>query len=198
MDALFGQVRLGLSSFIVALAGVGLAYLWKQTSVLLVLGIAIALVGIGVGAYFLGKRCLVRDKPKAQAARRLFEWTLAAPIALAALAAAVIIILAIDFAAEKSWSEERKQLTAAAVAAITTFLTTAFVKGTGDADAGLVGSLVKRRFETDLMGRFPKQAKARDAAFDTTRGWDRDTRKERATEIDSYIKEGGTTTPRPS
>jgi Kef-type K+ transport system membrane component KefB len=193
---LFGGVRPGIAPLVVALAGVGLAYLWDRVSVLLAIAIALAFIVSGVVAYYLGRSCLRRDKPKAQAARRRFEWTVAAPVGLAAFAAAAIIVVAIEFAAEKSWSEEKKQLIAAAVAAITTFLTTAFVKGTGEADAGLVASLGKERFETDLKGRFPQGTAAQNAVFDLIRGWGRAARKKRAEEIDTYVESNGKIEPR--
>jgi hypothetical protein len=195
IKVLFGQVRPSLPSLVVALGGVGLAYVWLDLSWLLAAVIAVALLALGAIAYGVGNSQLDRTKPKAVSALRWLGWTVAAPLGLAAFAAAAIIVLGISTVPGKHWSEERKQLTAALVAAITTYLTTVFIKGAEDADAGWVGTIVKTQFQKRLKDRFP-EGKAQNAVFDLFRGWDSDDRKARAKEIDDYIKEGKEVLPR--
>ena len=190
---LFGQVSLSLPAFVVALGAAGLALLWIEVSWVLAAAVAGALLLVGLVAYALADALLARPRPRVVAATRSLTFAVAAPLGLAAFVAAAVIVFSIETAPAEDWSEQRKQLTAAFAAAFTTFLTTAFVKGADEADAGWTGKLVKKRFEVRFENRFPrKETAVRSAAFDRTRGWDAETRMERAREIDAYIAGNGT------
>jgi hypothetical protein len=84
INVLFGQIRPTLPSFVAALGGVALAYLWLKVSWIAAAGAAVLLLALGAAAYGAGDALLNRAVPKAVSGRRCLEGALLAPLALGA------------------------------------------------------------------------------------------------------------------
>src|SRR5439155_10089626 len=122
-------VRPSLTSFVVAVLAVGLAWLWLKISVVASLVFVVAGAALGFGAFGAGRRLLRSERPKPERAVSYLDWTVMAPGAVAAAVGAVLIVVAIDIAPGDHASSETKALLGAIGAAVSTYLTTVFIKG---------------------------------------------------------------------
>lgn len=188
LRAWFTGVISGLPAFAVAAASVGLAIVWLKVSELA--AVVVVLVGAAGGgfAYWRGTSALSAQRPRPMAAVRWLNGSILVPAAVGTAAATALILLAVKYAPKTSWSTETKGLVATGTAAVATYLTTAFVTGVDQADAG-IGATVKRAFQKAFKGRFAAGSEARDAVFSEVRfsGWGRDVRTKRAAAIDREL-----------
>jgi len=182
-------VRPSLTSFVVAVLAVGLAWLWLKISVVASLVFVVAGAALGFGAFGAGRRLLRSERPKPERAVSYLDWTVMAPGAVAAAVGAVLIVVAIDIAPGDHASSETKALLGAIGAAVSTYLTTVFIKGAEEADTGWVGELVKDELRSAFNGHFPEGSEPQQAVFSDVRygGWGRQARRERARVIERSL-----------
>jgi hypothetical protein len=170
---------------LVALAGVGGAWLvvkdlWWLAALLLV-----AAVGLGFAFAAIGSKRLATSPPHAQAAIRWIEWSLLRAAALGAAAAGVAVWLAIDRTANAS--PENKALITAAVTAVTTFLTTTLIDWTKDSDGSLVSGWTSKAFQKRFSRTFREGTESYIVVWEDERfdgGWGHDARRKRAKVIE--------------
>jgi hypothetical protein len=146
-DHLWGPLR----ACLVAIAGLWLASAWIQgyfgplaVGALVVFAIAIAVVLLGFGIEALGRRWLA-SRP-VMAVHLMESWTIA-PLAVAVTAIAVATVVAIRFAVPPAVPAAEKALNEEMLAAITTFLTAAFVAWSGEQEEAPVAARVKKAFD---------------------------------------------------
>jgi len=99
-------------------------------------GVALALLLGGLTALVLGRQSLPDDPERAIA---FFECSLLTDLTLGAAFSACLIWLAVQLEPGKEASVESSKLLAAALGALSGFLTTLFIEGARDADEGWVG-----------------------------------------------------------
>lgn len=199
LRAWFTGVISGLPAFAVAAASVGLAVVWLKWSELAAVLAVLAGVACGGFAYWRGTSALSAQRPRPVAANSWLSATILVPGAVGTAAATALILLAVKYAPKTSWSAETKGLIAAGTAAVATYLTTAFVTGVNQADAG-IGATVKRAFQKAFKGHFTAGSEARDAVFSEVRfsGWSRDTRRARASAIERELARGTVVSAEPA
>jgi hypothetical protein len=132
------------TSFLIALGGVLVAVLWFISGPWLVIAplIGLAVLGYGCDAYARGR--LLPEHPVT--ALRLMEYWVLLPGTLAALVSGLLIVLGVWWEPIEKATVEEKKLLAALVGAVSTFLTTAFVKAAEESDAKWVGEHVRKTF----------------------------------------------------
>ena len=180
---LFSKVGTSIPALMVALGGVGLAWIWLKHDFAIAILAVIGGLGVGLACFGLGHSALKRATPRPKRAVRLFEFSILAPGSIAAIASAALIFLAID--AEDIKDPQDKALVVAAVAAVTGLLTTAFIKDAEEADESWIADLTKSQFQSAFEGKFKPGTASELAVFSKVnpQGWDRDTRRERAKTI---------------
>jgi hypothetical protein len=135
-----------LLALLVAMLGVGGAWAYFTFSssvsiIIVVVGVVLGLVGIA--SYLLG-RSMLPDQPRI-AVYFMGLWILG-PVFLAALAGAFIIFLGVRLTPGDDASTETEKLLAATFAALSAFLTTAFIDSVVKAESSLVGGPIKNAF----------------------------------------------------
>ena len=178
-------IAAALPALLVALAGVGIAWLlfYGRGTV------AIAAVLVVTATGWLGDRAGRRALPARPVRARLaMELYLLVPISLASFVAGLLIWLAVYFAEDKSWSQEKKELIAATAGALTTFLSSAFIKGIEDADEKGVAVRIRNAFREayEAPDSIP-DPDVRRRLFDLNRSWSRQKRKELARAIQDVL-----------
>lgn len=158
-------------------------WFWGWAPLAVVLAFVIALLGFVLD--FLARRKLDGGDPVGF--RRRLEWWLLVPFAIGAVAAAVAIVLAVEFNAGKDASVEREKILSAFVAALGAFLTAAFIKGAEEADDNWVGMRFKKLFQAHYNPKFKAGEPTTDAELAVRSeaalgfsGWGRAARKRRA------------------
>ncbi|MEX2203817.1 MAG: hypothetical protein WD965_06990 [Actinomycetota bacterium] len=184
------RFRDALPAFLVGIGGLCLAWLYFAADWVAPVGLVALAVAGGVICYFVGRSRL--PQYPAGAVTWLSYWVLV-PGAIAAAAAAIIIIIGVKWEPEETWSVESKKFSAAALAAVTTLLTTLYVKGADDADEGWTGAKVKKLFQTTYKDFAPPLSEdARNAVFSEgwhgMTGWGREARKERAKVVEAEVR----------
>ena len=129
-------------ALIVAVGGVGIAWLWLGGDWVSMIGLAGVLV-LGLVMDLAGRRLLPR---RPVGAVRLMEWCVLVPGVLAVGASALIIVVAVKTSKSLRWGFETKALVAALTAALTTFLTTTFINGANSADSSWIAAHVMKQF----------------------------------------------------
>jgi hypothetical protein len=189
LGAWFGGLKTGLPSLFVAVTSIGLATMWLKIDHLAAALVVIVLAMGGLLAYLMGTRALAGSRPRPKAALFWFECATATPIAVGAAAAAVLILLGIEYVPARSWSGETKRLVAAGTAALTTYLTVGLIRGAEQADKDWIGDIVKKRFASAFTNCFAQGSDAREAVFSEVKytGWGRKVRWERARAIEAAL-----------
>lgn len=168
-------------ALVVATVGLWLAGRWfSRADIATPLVVAVVVV---IAAHLLesiGRR-LIRSHPVV-AVVMMEAWILA-PIMLATLAGAAVVVIAVLMEPSKEAPADVGALTKGLATAITTFLTAGFVSWTGDADKSLSAKRIKRSFEQAFLGvDLPKEAEllVYSEAHAGIEGWSLSSRFERA------------------
>jgi hypothetical protein len=181
-----------IRALLVALAGVQLALWWLHGSWFLSVALVLLVAALGIAAERVGDRFL---PSRPVAAVLVMEWWILVPMAVAAAASTVLILVAIKLAVPDTVTDPVVTQTSAALASgLSAFLTAAFVSAVGDRDKSGVGDRIKTRLRAHYA-RQPEPGKARVVKIDAggvieqllhsdfyagLSGWDRETRIRRA------------------
>lgn len=189
MDASLRGLKTNLWAFAIAAAAIGFAVMWLNVNKIAAAGIAVAAAGLGGIAYWRGMCALSGDRPRPKRALNWLECAALLPAALGSAAGAIVILIAIKYAPAKSWSEQTTRLVAAGTAAVTTYLTTALVKGAEQADKSWIGAVVKKAFQEAFPNRFDTNSDAAKAVFSEVAytGWGRRMRRKRVKVIERAL-----------
>src|SRR5262245_5222256 len=144
MDAIFSPLWVPLRALFVALAGVGLAWLYFHNHSLIGLLAVAAGAAVGVMLDLIG-RCLLPDSPVG--ASYFLEGWLLIPLALGALAAAAVVIVTVELTLPEGTATDTKELVGGVSSGITTFLTGGFVTWAGDDKDSSLADHIKEQFE---------------------------------------------------
>jgi len=174
---------------LLSLVGVAAAWLWLNASPWL--PVALTLVAIAVG-WISARRGGAKLPDHPVAAVSLFEWWILAPASVAVFGAAALVVLALLLARD-TWSDENKQLIAAAGAALTTFISTTMTKSAEEGFGGLgVGDKVRSAFQAAYKDRFPSNSPGSNYVYSDgyagVIGWGRAERKKRAAGVAEALK----------
>lgn len=170
-----------LPALLVAVAGVGLAWLgyeahWAMSAVLV-----FSIVVIAEAIYRSG-RAAVRSSPVSAIPR--IEARILVFGAIAAGASALLIFVGVEFEPDKQASEQTKQLLAASAGALTAFITALWVKNAEEADEEWISSTVRADFHREFADVFPNDSPGANAVFagdfGGESGWGREARRVRA------------------
>ncbi|SRR6266545_451903 len=171
-----------IPGLLVALAGVGLAWLAFRQSLWLAAVIVAVPIAFGLGTFWWGKRLLARHKPVE--ALKFMEWGVLVPGTVVAVVAGLLIGAGVFLEPAEGASVETKKLLAASLAAIGGFLTASFIKSGEEADAQWTGVLIKAAFEDVYRDSFPQGSDAWKALYTESwrglTGWSRAERRRRA------------------
>ncbi len=140
---LFEGLLVPLRAVAVALLGVWLAEEWSSGRIWPPVIVSLVVIGLGYLCDF-GGRHLLPDHPVAAVV--LLEFWMLAPLVVAAMASALIVLLAIHFTVPSGASPTTTELTKALSTALTAFLTSGFVAWTGDQNASPVAQRIQRTF----------------------------------------------------
>jgi hypothetical protein len=142
----------------------------------------------GVVAHAAGRQ-MVEKRPVA--AVRVMEWRVLFPAALAAGGAGLAIGLGVWLEPGEDASVETKKLLAASVAALTAFLSAAWIKSAEEASEQWIGKPIAAAFSDVFRQRFRPNTEPANAIFDDAwqgRGWARATdRRARARAVEKGL-----------
>lgn len=186
------RLKESLSALAVTLLGIGLAWLgitvgWWPVSLAVLVP-----AGLGMGSSWLGERRLATAPERAV---RWMEWWVLVPGAAAALAQCLVIILGMRLELDDGASVQVRQLWAATIGAVSTFLLVTFVRGAEEADETWVGKRVQRAFfrAAERSWRFPKGSTGEMAIYSQgwqgLHGWGRQARRRRAREVANALSQ---------
>jgi hypothetical protein len=139
----------------IALAGVGLAYLFFEVSKVLTPVVIAAVVGLGFLSAHVGEGKLRDLDPVGS-----LKWMELGAIRQAALASGLVgfgIWLAVKLEPSETASVESKKLLAAAIAAVAAFLTAALIKSAEDTDANWLAPKIQKLFREHLRQPLSEQ-----------------------------------------
>ena len=184
-EDLFGDLGTPARTLLIALAGVYTALLmfggrWCMVAVVLV-------VGIGLG-FFIDARGRAKLPGAPDRALTRLEWWVLAPATIAAVAAGIVTYVGFTLVPE-SLKGADKEIAKALAAAITAFLSAAFVESIGDRDNTTLAARIKRTFHEAYEGRLEPGSKAEIALYDTSIGWGWSDRRKRIAKLAAALKE---------
>lgn len=132
-----------LRALAVALAGVGLAWLWFHGWWWVAVLVGIAGCSAGLALDLVGRRFL---PARPVLAVKLMEWWILTPAMIAALASGVVAIVAVALTVSDTASTDTKTLIGALTTGITGFVTASFVAWTGDEKDSRLGDHIRDAF----------------------------------------------------
>lgn len=175
-----------LSVLAVTLLGIGLTWLGIAVGWWAILIALLVPVGLGKGMFWLGKRRLTTAPEEAV---RWMEWWVLVPGTVAALAQCIVIILGMRLKLDDAGGAEVRQLWAATIGAVSTFLVVTFVRAAEEADEAWAGKRIREAFfrAAERSWRFPKGSTGEMAIYSEgwkgLHGWGREARRRRAREV---------------
>jgi hypothetical protein len=193
-----------LRALVVALAGVGLAWLWFHEWWWIAVLIGIMGCFGGVGLDFVGRKLL---PARPVLAARFMEWWILTPAMIAALASGAVAIVTVALAVPDSARTDTKTLIGALTTGITGFVTTAFIGWVGDEKDSRLGDHIRDAFR-EAYKRVPDAGKPRlrgvhyfragspgerwaySDEYRGIQGWGRPARRRRATGIAAELRSG--------
>jgi hypothetical protein len=200
---MLGHALIQVRALLIALAGVGLAWLWIHGAGPLVILPPLLAFAAGWAVDWIGRMLLLPDHP--EWAVRFLEWWILLPASIAAAAGSLVVIAAISLAAPDKAAESTKALLTSLAAGLTAFLTGSFISWAGDdkdsslADhmAGAFQAKYKRKsgptvtpgvryFAPDSKGELWVYSNA----FGGVEGWGRGARTARAAGIAEELRTG--------
>ena len=144
MSGLLQPLRIPIRALLIALAGVGLAWLWFNDLWWVGLGAVLAAVAVGGVVNAIGLAQLPGQPVRAL---YLLQSWLLIPLALAALAAAAVVVVTIELTLPDKTPSETKELVGGISAGITTFLTAAFISWTSDEKDSALADHIEEKFK---------------------------------------------------
>lgn len=146
-----------LRALVVALAGVGLAWLWFHQWWWIAVLVGIAGCFAGLALDLVGQKLLPAQPVMAT---RLMEWWILTPAMIAALASGAVAIVTVALAVPDSAKTDTKTLIGALTTGITGFVTTAFIGWVGDENDSRLGDHIRDAFRKAYK-RVPDAGKPR-------------------------------------
>jgi hypothetical protein len=200
MMAILSPLRVPAQALSVALAGVGVAWLFLNGHWLIsAVAVAVAVV-VGIALDALGKAQL---PGRPVAAVYLLQGWLLIPLAIAVIASAGAIVTAVELTLPEGTGTETKELVAALSTGIVTFLTAGFISWVGDEKNSQLADHVKDAFEAKYTRPGKTKAGAHEFAAESAgdlwvhagevqgiEGWGWDARLKRAHGIEAALKPG--------
>jgi hypothetical protein len=193
-----------LRALVVALAGVGLAWLWFHDWwwIAVLAGIVGCFGGLVIDAV---GRALLPARPALAA--RFMEWWILTPAMIAALASGAVAIVTVALAVPESAKTDTKTLIGALTTGITGFVTTAFIGWVGDEKDSRLGDHIRDAFRKAYK-RVPDAGESRSGGVHYFRagspgerwvysdeyrgiqGWGKPARRKRAAGIAAELRSG--------
>jgi hypothetical protein len=193
-------LRVPLQALIVALAGVGVAWLFLNGHVVYALLAVAAILALGAIVDAIGKSQL--PKRPVRAVYLLQGWLLI-PLGLAVLATAGTIVVAVELTLPEGTAAETEELVGALSTGIVTFLTAGFIAKAGDDKNSQLADHIKEAFESkytrggtskDGTHAFVSGSKGEQWVysdeFEGIEGWGRKARLKRAEGVAAELKSG--------
>lgn len=189
---LVGMLATPARALVVALAGVGLAWLWFSGRELYVVASIVVLFASAALLAKLGD-CLVSRFPKLGV--RLLELWILLPLLAGAVGSAAVTVLTVEFATPESAPADTKEVVAALVTGVTSFITGSFVSWASDENDSKLADLVRDRFRTRFRDGYFKRGSDGERwiysdEFKGVTGWGRPDRLVRARGVAKSLANG--------